>query len=323
MKFEQELRKRAKSVDANIVLAEANMDKRVYDACKYILKHRLSKITVFGKRSQFDEDFNSEDCTIIDLSRTKLIGKFAEQLYELRKDKIESVEVAKEMVKQPNYFACMLIRNEMADGAVMGAKFTTKDAIKPALQIIKTPKDSKVSGLILLIKDNIRPIILSDVSLQIKPTADELSGIALDAGKFMDKALGIKPRIAMLSYSTHGSGQGESVDLVKNATEMLKQKCDYIVDGEIQADSALNKQTGSLKKASSEVAGKANVLIVPDINAGNIGYKLLAELGGFEAVGPIMVGLNSPVNDLSRGCTKHDIINTVCITKLQTKIKNV
>ena len=187
MKVLEELKKKAKLVDANIVLPEANIDDRVYKACKYILKHKLSRITVFGRSNQFDEDFKSDLCTIIDISRTKKVDSFANQLFELRKGKIASLEEAKALVKNPNYFACMLVYNKMADGVVIGAKYTTKDAIKPALQIIKAKDNKKVSGLMLLAREDHYPIVCSDVSLQIAPNEEELAEIAINAGEFAKK----------------------------------------------------------------------------------------------------------------------------------------
>lgn len=316
MNFLLDLKKRAKQIDANIVLPEANLDERVYSACKYILKNKLSRITVFGKKTDFDEDFNTDFCTIIDLKATSRVDRYAKMLYELRKDKLTSLDEAKALVKQANYFACMLVVDGKADGVVMGAKYTTKDAIKPALQIIKSK--GKVSGLMTLYNDK-KQFVLSDVSLQVAPNAEDLADIANNAANFMDNVVGIKPVVAMLSYSTLGSGAGVSVDSVREATEMAKKKMKYDVIGEIQADAALNFQIGKKKGVESRLAGKSNVLVFPDINSGNIGYKLLTNLGGFKAIGPIMVGLNKPVNDLSRGCTVQEIVNTVLVTKLQTK----
>jgi len=169
------------------------------------------------------------------------------------------------------------------------------------------------------VKEGFRPLVLGDVSLIEKPTSEQLAEIAVSNGEFMEKVVGETPKIAMLSYSTKGSAKGEMVDHVVNAMNLAKEKCNYLIDGEMQGDTAFDSETARRKGVSEEIAGKANVLIFPDLNAGNIGYKITQRLGGFSAIGPIMLNFNKPVNDLSRGCSVEEIVNTVCITKMQVE----
>ena len=210
----------------------------------------------------------------------------------------------------------MLLKNDMADGVVAGAKYSTADVLRPGLQIIKTKPGKKVvTGGMLMLKEGERPLFFGDVSLIEDPTSEQLAEIADANADFMKKVLDVEPKVAMLSYSTNGSASHAMVDKVRKATE-LAQNRGFLVDGEMQVDSALDIATAKKKGITSEVGGNANVLVFPDLNAGNIGYKLVARLGGYIAVGPIMLNFNKPINDLSRGCTVDEIINTVLITKL-------
>lgn len=317
MKLIEEIKNKAKDKDCCIILPEANLDERVLEAAKIILKENLSKIIVFGDEKELPtEFFSSNMCEVIDIKNSDL-SSYANELYELRKEKGLTLEKAQELIKSPAYFACMLLKNNKADGMVAGAKFTTADTLRPALQIIKTKKGKKsVTGNMIMLKDGERPLIFGDVSLVEKPDAETLSEIAISNAEFMDKVLNIEPKVALLSYSTKGSAKSELVDLVKTATLLSQENSDYLIDGEMQVDSALDSLTAKKKGITSEVGGNANVLIFPDLNAGNIGYKLVSRLGGYLAVGPIMLNFNKPVNDLSRGCTVEEIINTVCVTKL-------
>ncbi len=317
MKILKEIQERAKSRDLTIILPEANLDERVVSACKQILKEGLSKLIVFGKKNEFPEEVsNNDNCKIIDIETSSLCSEFAEKLYELRKEKGLTLEKAKELIKQPMYFAMMILKFDMADGVVAGAKYSTADVLRPGLQIIKTKKGKKiVTGGMLMLKDNERPLFFGDVSLIENPTSEELAEIAEANADFMKKVLDVEPKVAMLSYSTKGSAKHEMVDKVIIATE-LAQNRGFLVDGEMQADTALDLATAKKKGITSEVGGQANILVFPDLNSGNIGYKLVARLGGYQAVGPIMLNFNKPINDLSRGCTVEEIVNTVLITKL-------
>lgn len=323
MKIINEIKQRAKKIAATIILPEANIDKRVYDACLYILENKLSKIIVLGKTSDFDERFQDKNCQIIDIENYAELDKFAQQLYELRKKKGMTLDEAKVKVKSPDYFSCMMLYNNLADGMVAGATWTTGDTLRPALQIVKTkPDKSIVTGVMLMVKDRCAPLVFGDVSLIENPSEENLADIAISSAEFMKSIFDIEPKVAMLSYSTKGSAKSEMVDKVRNATVIANKKSKFLIDGEMQVDSALDEKTAKKKGITSAVGGNANVLIFPDLNAGNIGYKLVARLGGYTAVGPIMLNFNKPVNDLSRGCTVDEIVSTVCITKLLTDTKN-
>ena len=316
MGLTEQLVERAKKINATIILPEANLDDRVKEACEIIIKENISKIIIFGKKEEFSKLLQtSENVKIID-TETFNTEELATQLYELRKHKGLTLLEAQELIKQPTYLAMMMLKNCMADGVVAGAKFSTADTLKPALQIIKTkPDKSVVTGCMLLTKGE-ETLVFGDVSLIENPTSEELKDIAISTAEFADKVVGIEPKVALLSYSTKGSAKSEMVSKVQKAAELCKNS-NYIIDGEMQVDSALDKSTAIKKGVTSEVGGNANVLIFPDLDAGNIGYKLVARLGGYTAIGPIMLNFNKPVNDLSRGCNVKEIVNTVCITKLQ------
>ena len=317
MKILNEIRERAKTRDLTIVLPEANMDERVMKACGEILNEGLSKLVVFGNKKEYDEKiYNNPNCKVIDIETSDLKNVLAEKLYELRKEKGLTTEEANVLISKPMYFAMMMLKNNMADGVVAGAKYSTADVLRPGLQIIKTKPGKKVvTGGMLMLKEDERPIFFGDVSLIENPTSEELVEIAEASADFMQKVIDVEPKVAMLSYSTKGSAKHEMVDKVRAATE-LAQNRGFLIDGEMQADTALDIATAKKKGITSEVGGNANVLVFPDLNAGNIGYKLVARLGGYIAVGPIMLNFNKPINDLSRGCTVEEIVNTVLITKL-------
>ena len=317
MKIIDEIKKRASKVKATIIVPEANIDKRVYDACKSILDNKISKLIVFGKEDEFDDSFKTKNCQIIDIAEFKDLNKFASDLYELRKAKGMTLDKANELVRRADYFSMMLLKEGLADGVVAGATWSTADTLRPALQVIKTKKDKPiVTGITLMVKENADPKVFADVSLIENPTCENLADIAISGAKFIEKVLKLEPKVAMLSYSTKGSAKSEMVDKVRIATELANKKSNYLIDGEMQVDSALDKPTAIKKGVTSKVGGEANVLVFPDLNAGNIGYKLVARMGGYTAIGPIMLNFNKPVNDLSRGSNVEEIINTICITKL-------
>ncbi len=317
MNLMKDIQRKAKSKLATIILPEANLDKRVYTACEIILKKKLSKIIVFGKENEFSNHFKCANCEIVDIETYPKIKEFANELLKLRKDKGMTSREANKLIKTPQYFAMMMVKMGLADGVVAGAKWTTAETLRPALQIIKTkPDKSIVTGAMLMYRKDREPIVFADISLVENPTSEQLSVIALSSAEFTERVLGVEPRVAMLSYSTKGSAKSELVNKVRIATDIAKKKTTYLIDGEMQVDSALDMTVAKKKGVLTEVGGRANVLIFPDLNAGNIGYKLVSRLGGYTAVGPIMLNFNKPVNDLSRGCTVEEIINTVCITKL-------
>lgn len=308
---------KAKKIDGKIILPEASFDERVKNACKTILKKKLSKIIVFGKTEDFGKEFLTPDCEIIDINNYPNKKQLIKKLYELRKEKGLTMLEAGKLIENPLYFATMLVKTNKADGIVAGAVFTTANVLRPALQIIKTKKSrSIVTGSMIMVKEEHNPLLFGDISLVQSPNAEQLAEIAYSNYDFMENVLGIDAKVAMLSFSTKGSASSPSVDMVREATLIAKTK-GVVADGEMQADAALSRVVAKNKGIDSKIGGRANVLIFPDLNAGNIGYKLTKFLGGYEAIGPIMLNFNKPVNDLSRGCDENEIVTTVCITKLQ------
>lgn len=319
MKIFKLMQQKAKQIDATIILPEANQDRRVYDACKIILKQKLANIIVFGKPEQFDKLFNTYACQIIDIDAYNK-ADFSHQLFELRQSKGITKQKANALVKKPLYFAMMMLYNNLADGVVAGACNTTADVLLPALQIIKTnPNKKLVTGSTLMLKNGCKPLLYGDVSLIENPDSETLAEIAISNAEFMQNVVNIEPKVALLSYSTKGSANNEMVTRVATATKLAQQNSKFMIDGEMQGDSALDLSTARQKGVKSAVGGNANVLIFPDLNAGNIAYKLTSRLAGYTAVGPIMLNFKKPVNDLSRGSTIQEIVNTVIITKLQTQ----
>lgn len=321
MSFTNNLRKHAKQVEGTILLPECAIDERVMEAAKYILKHNLSRIAVIGKKKNFPAELrDNKDCKFFDISTYKKLDEMASALYELRKHKGLTKENAKALVQTPQYFSMMLLKIGEVDGMVAGAVWTTADTLRPALQVIKTkPESELVSGAMLMLKEGKKPLLFTDVSLNIDPTSEQLKSIAVDGAKFYHRLTNNKPYVAMLSFSTLGSASSPSTEKVRKATELVKASTTISCVGEIQLDAAIDKSTALKKGVPSDLAGKSNVLVFPNLDAGNIGYKLASRLGGYSAIGPIMLGLNKPVNDLSRGCTTKEIINNILITKLQIK----
>lgn len=252
------------------------------------------------------------------------LEEYASLLFELRKSKGMTEEEAKKTALIPNYFGTLMIKSGHADGMVSGANHSTADTVRPALQIIKSAhKDRAVSSFLVMVSND-KPYVFSDCAITINPSAKELADIALETSLSAEK-FGIEPKVAMLSFSTYGSGKGEQVDKVVEATKLAKEALQsdefknmkIELDGELQADAALDMVVARKKAPASHVAGNANVLIFPNLEAGNIGYKLLQRLGGCEAYGPMLQGLNAPVNDLSRGAFAEDIVGVIAITALQ------
>lgn len=313
----KQILKRAKNGNGVILLPEANVDERVKSACELILKYRFGKIAVIGKSKEFPRLFKTKYCKIFDLEDQELLEQMAKKLLAIRRRKGMTIGKARELVKLPQYFSMMLLKLGMVDGVVAGAQWTTADVLRPALQIIKTKADKSICvGTMLMVKDGAEPLLFSDVSLNLNPDSKQLAEIAVASAEFMNDVVNVEPKVAMLSYSTNGSAKGEMVDKIKEATAFAKEKSMFAIEGEMQADVALDLETAVNKKFENAVAGKANVLIFPDINAGNIGYKLASRLGGYQAIGPIILNFNKPVNDLSRGCTVDEIVYTACITRL-------
>lgn len=247
------------------------------------------------------------------------MDEMVDSLCEIRKKKGLTPERAREVLKQANYFGTMLVKMGVADSLLGGATYSTADTVRPALQIIKTkPGNSIVSSCFILVRPRAtgenEVLAMADCAININPTEDELVEIAGETAECA-KIFGIEPKMAFLSYSTHGSGAGETVDKMSNATKKAKIKYpDIPIDGELQFDAAVSPRVARTKCPDSEIAGHANTFIFPDINAGNIGYKIAQRMGNFDAYGPILLGLNAPVNDLSRGCNALEVYSMAIIT---------
>ena len=254
--------------------------------------------------------------------------EYVNKFYELRKAKGITLEQAKKIMQDYVYFGMMMVKNGDADGLVSGAAHSTADTLRPALQILKTAPNTKlVSAFFLMVVPNCEygengTFIFSDAGLNPNPTSEELAEIAISSAKSFEQLVEKKANVAMLSYSTYGSAKSELVDKVVEAAKILKEKAPEInADGELQLDAAIVPEIGKIKAPGSKVAGYANTLIFPDLNAGNIGYKLVQRLGKAEAYGPLCQGIAKPVNDLSRGCSSDDIAGVVAITSVQAQNK--
>ena len=330
MNFIEEIKKRASNQIKTIVLPEAT-DIRILEATDIIGKEGFAKIILLGNESEIisianENKLNISKATIIEPLKSDKYDEYVEAFYELRKAKGMTIEQAKKILQDPVYFGMMMVKKEAADGLVSGAAHSTADTLRPALQILKTKPGTKlVSTFMLEIVPNCEYgnngiFIFSDCGLNPKPTSEELSEIAISSSESYQQIVGDAPKIAMLSYSTHGSAASEDVDKVREATQLTKEKApNLLVDGELQLDSAIVPEIGNVKAPGSDVAGKANILIFPDLNSGNIGYKLVERLAKAEAYGPICQGMAKPVNDLSRGCKAKDIVGAVAITALQAQ----
>ena len=322
---------RAKSNRQRIVLPES-LEERTIKAADRALADELADIILIGNREEILALAaklglkNIEKATIIDPATSEKTAEYINLLYELRKNKGMTPEQAEKLVKtNPLYFGCLIIKSGDADGQISGALSTTGDTLRPALQIIKcAPGISCVSGAMLMITQTPQygeegVIVMGDVAVTPAPDANQLAQIAVCTAQTAKSVAGFaEPRVAMLSFSTKGSAKHEVVDKVVEATALAKQLNPHLkIDGELQADAALVPSVGEKKCPGSEIAGKANVLVVPNLEVGNIAYKLVQRLGNADAIGPILQGIARPVNDLSRGCSVDDIYKMVAITACQ------
>jgi phosphate acetyltransferase len=255
-----------------------------------------------------------------------MFDRYANDFYELRKSKGITLEKARETIKDNIYFGCMMVKEGYADGLVSGAIHATADLLRPAFQIIKTAPGAKiVSSFFIMEVPNCEygengVFLFADCAVNPSPNAEELASIAVQSANTAKNLLGFEPKVAMLSFSTKGSASHELVDKVRKATEIAKDLMpDVAIDGELQLDAALVKEVAELKAPGSKVAGYANVLIFPDLQAGNIGYKLVQRLAKANAIGPITQGMGAPVNDLSRGCSYRDIVDVIATTAVQAQ----
>jgi phosphate acetyltransferase len=323
--FQYNLVKRAKKHRKHIVLPEGN-DDRILIAAARLLLMDVVEISILGDKKQIvskaadlglDMDFTKVH--IINPRKDKNYDDYVNTYYELRKEKKMTLEIAKDLMEDGSYFGTMMVYKGHADGMVSGAAHTTQHTILPALQFIKTkPNSSVVSSIFFMCLED-RVSIFGDCAINPNPTAEQLAEIAISSAD-SSLAFGIEPKVAMLSYSSGSSGKGDEVDKVRAATEIVKNKRpDLKIEGPIQYDAAVDLAVGQSKMPNSEVAGHASVLIFPDLNTGNNTYKAVQRETGALAIGPMLQGLNKPVNDLSRGCTVDDIINTVVITAIQAQ----
>ena len=321
--FQYQLVKRARSKKKHIVLPEGNDDRILKAAARLVLQD-IVDLTILGDTSEIAAAVKRLGLDL-DLSRVRILNpafdarynNYVQTLYELRKSKNVTLEMAKDLMTDVSYFGTMMVYKGDADGMVSGAVHTTQHTIRPALQFIKTkPGISVVSSVFFMCLPD-RVSVFGDCAVNPNPTAEQLAEIAI-ASADSSRKFGIEPRVAMLSYSSGTSGTGDEVDKVRRATEIVKQKEPLLkIEGPIQYDAAVDPVVGNQKLPDSEVAGKASVLIFPDLNTGNNTYKAVQRETGALAIGPMLQGLNKPINDLSRGCTVDDIFNTVVITAIQ------
>lgn len=329
MELIEQLVARAKANKQRIVLPEGT-EERTLKAANQILTDEVADLILLGNVEEIETLAkkwglgNIHRATIIDPATSEKAEEYAQMLCELRKKKGMTIEEARKKVLDPLYFGCMIIKSGDADGQLAGARNTTGDVLRPALQIIKTsPGITCVSGAMLLLThapecgDN-GVLVMGDVAVTPVPDANQLAQIAVCTARTAKAVAGIEPRVAMLSFSTKGSAKHEVVDKVVKAFNIAKEMDpSLLIDGELQADAALVPSVGNSKAPGSPIAGKANVLVVPSLEVGNIGYKLVQRLGHATAVGPILQGIARPVNDLSRGCSIDDVYKMIAITANQ------
>jgi phosphate acetyltransferase len=329
MELVKHIHEEAKKANKTIVLPEGT-EERTLKAADYVLSQKLAKIILLGNHDIIHEKATKlklshiNEAILIDPVNHEEKGFYANMLWDLRKGKGLTLEQATKLVEDPLYLATLIIKNKKADGEVAGADNSTGDVLRPAFQIIKTlPGVSAVSGaFIMILKDteysDSGMLVFADCAVNPDPSVKELAEIAVESAKTAKNIAGIEPRVAMLSFSTKGSAKHPKVDKVVEATKLAQQMAPELkIDGELQADAAIVDIIGQKKAPGSKIAGKANVLVFPSLETGNIAYKLVERLAGAEAVGPVLQGMAAPINDLSRGCSVDDIINMIAITANQ------
>ena len=325
MGFSADLLSRARALKRVVVLPESD-DERVLKAASKVLEIDGAKIILLGKKDEILARAGSLELSgaeFMDISTSEYFDDFASTLFELRKAKGMSKDEAKELILRPEYFGTMLVYKGIAHAMVSGAKTTTADTIRPALQFVKMKDDiSTVSGAFVMVLDgenqkDERVWFFADCAITPRPSTEQLAGIALSTANTA-KSFGYEPKVAFLSYSTGDSAKGEMIDFVKEALEIAQKVApDIAMDGPMQFDAAVDSKVAKSKMPNSKVAGQANVFIFPDLNCGNITYKAVQRSANALAIGPILQGLKKPVNDLSRGCSVDDIVNTVLISAVQ------
>ena len=332
MSFIDEIKQRAKNDLKTIVLPEAT-DIRVLQATENILKEQFANVILVGEKDTIlniahESNINITGVKIVNPAKSNNYDKYVNDFFELRKKKGMTIPKAKELLLDPVYYGMMMVKENEADGLVSGAIHSTADTLRPALQILKTAPDTKlVSAFFVMVVPDCEygengTFIFGDAGLNENPNPDQLSEIAISSSKSFEQLVQKEPKVAMLSYSSHGSAHSELTEKVIEATNLLKEKePNLIADGELQLDAAIIPEVAASKAPTSPLKGEANVLIFPNLDAGNIGYKLVQRLGKAEAYGPLCQGIAKPVNDLSRGCSAEDIAGVIAITAVQAQNK--
>ena len=332
MNFIQEIKERAKKQIKTIVLPEAE-DIRILQATEKVIKEGYARIILIGNEEKIKEkakanNIQIEGVQIINPATDKNHDRYVDLLYNLRKHKGMTEEQAKELVLNPVYYGMLMVKDEEteADGLVSGAAHSTSDTLRPALQILKTAPNTKlVSAFFVMVVPDSNygengVFVFGDCGLNENPDAEQLSEIAISSSKSFHQLIGKESKIAMLSYSTYGSAHSELTEKTIEATKLVKEKApELCVDGELQLDAAIIPEIAEFKAKGSNLKGEANVLIFPDLNAGNIGYKLVQRFAKAEAYGPLCQGIAKPVNDLSRGCSSDDVAGVIAITAVQAQ----
>ena len=320
--FLQRMKDKAKADKKKIVLPEGE-DERVLEAAREIASEGLADLIILGDPDKIDID----GVTVVDPKRGEKHEEYAQKFAELRAKKGVTIEQAREQLDDATYYATMMVKMGDADGLVSGACHSTANTLRPALQILKTAPGTKlVSAFFIMCTGKEEygengTLLLADCGLNIDPNADELSEIAIGSAESWKFFMSDEPRVAMLSFSTMGSAKGDTPTKVQEATKLANEKApELALDGDLQLDAALVPSVANLKAPNSNVAGKANVLVFPDLQSGNIGYKLVQRFADAEAYGPILQGIARPVNDLSRGCSAEDIVGVVAITAVQAQL---
>ena len=329
MNFIDIIKERARS-DKKVIILPESMDRRVIEAAIEIEKEKIANIVLIGRKEDIlktSEGLDISNINFVDPYTAEITQELIEKLYELRKEKGMTLEEAERLLKEDYmYYACMLVKTGRADGVVSGACHSTSNTLRPALQIIKTKPGVKlVSSFFLMTVPNCEygengTFVFADCGLEQNPDSEKLAAIAASSAESFKLLVEKEPRVAMLSHSSMGSAKHNDVDKVVEATRIAKELYpEYLIDGELQLDAAIVPEIGKSKAPNSKVAGSANVLVFPDLDAGNIGYKLVQRLAKAEAYGPVCQGIANPVNDLSRGCSANDIVGVVAITAVQAQ----